>query len=64
MIYKCNINKKNKKEELINNMVKEQLTCLIDKELKTEFQIIAKKQDTTVTALITEFVTNYVNENK
>ena len=45
-------------------MVKEQLTCLIDKELKTEFQIIAKRQDTTVTAILTEFVTNYVNENK
>ena len=64
MINKCNINKKQEKMELINNMVKEQLTCLIDKDLKTEFQIIAKRQDTTVTALITEFVTNYVNENK
>ena len=45
-------------------MVKEQLTCLIDKELKTEFQIIAKRKDTTVTAILTEFVTKYVNENK
>lgn len=45
-------------------MVKEQLTCLIDKDLKTEFQIIAKKQDTTATALITAFVEKYVHENK
>ena len=54
---------KNKKGGFLD-MVKEQLTCLIDKDLKTEFQIIAKRQDTTVTALITEFVTKYVNENK
>ena len=45
-------------------MVKEQLTCLIDKDLKTEFQIIAKRQDTTVTNLITEFVQDYVGKNK
>lgn len=43
-------------------MVKEQLTCLIDKELKTEFQIIAKRQDKTVTNIITEFVQDYVNK--
>lgn len=43
-------------------MVKEQLTCLIDKDLKTEFQIIAKRQDTTVTQLINDFVQDYVNE--
>ena len=45
-------------------MVKEQMTCLIDKDLKTEFQIIAKRQDTTITDLIVEFVTEYVNKNK
>lgn len=45
-------------------MVKEQLTCLIDKDLKTEFQIIAKRQDTTVTNLIVEFVQDYVNKHK
>jgi hypothetical protein len=32
--------------------------------LKTEFQIIAKRQDTTVTQLITEFVQDYVEKNK
>ena len=45
-------------------MVKEQMTCLIDKDLKTEFQIIAKRQGTTITDLIVEFVTNYVEEHK
>lgn len=45
-------------------MTKEQLTCLIDKELKTEFQIIAKRQDKTVTEIITDFVNKYVNEYK
>lgn len=43
-------------------MVKEQLTCLIDKDLKKEFQIIAKKQDLTVTEIITEFVQDYVDK--
>ena len=45
-------------------MKKAQLTCLIDKDLKTEFQIIAKRQDTTATDLIVAFVEKYVNENK
>jgi len=36
----------------------------IDKELRTELNIIAKRQDTTVTAILTEFITNFVNENK
>jgi len=45
-------------------MVKEQLTCLIDKDLKTEFQIIAKRQDTTVTNIITDFVQDYVAKYK
>lgn len=40
------------------------LTIKIDKQLRTEFQIIAKKQDTTATALITDFICNYINENK
>lgn len=53
-----------KKNKGVINVVKEQMTCLIDKDLKTEFQIIAKRQDTTITDLIVEFVTKYVNENK
>ena len=59
--YNIRITKKNKG---VINVVKEQMTCLIDKDLKTEFQIIAKRQDTTITDLIVEFVTKYVNENK
>jgi len=40
------------------------LNIRIDKQLRTDFQIIAKKQDTTATAILTEFIENYVNENK
>lgn len=40
------------------------LTIRIDKELRREFQIIAKQQDTTATAILTDFIKNYVNENK
>ena len=36
----------------------------IDKELKTELQIIALKQNTNITQLLTEFIQDYVNENK
>lgn len=43
-------------------MVKEQLTCLMDKDLKTEFQIIAKRQDKTATEIINELVRDYVNQ--
>ena len=40
------------------------LTIRIDKQLRTELQIIAKRQDTTATAILTEFIERYVNENK
>ena len=40
------------------------LNIRIDKQLRTDFQIIAKKQDTTATAILTEFIEAYVNENK
>ena len=36
----------------------------IDKDLKTEFQIIALKQNTNITQVLTEFIQDYVNENK
>lgn len=36
----------------------------IDKELKTELQIIALKQNTNITQLLTELIQDYVNENK
>ena len=40
------------------------ISFLIDKELRTELNIIAKRQDTTVTAILTEFIERFVNENK
>ncbi len=36
----------------------------IDKELKTELQIIALKQNTTITQLLTDYIRKYVDENK
>ena len=32
----------------------------MDKELRTELNIIAKRQETTVTAILTDFITDYV----
>ena len=40
------------------------LTIRIDKQLRTDFQIYAKKHDTTVTALLIEHMENVLNENK
>jgi len=40
------------------------LTIRIDKQLRTDFQIATKKQDTTATAEIIKFIQSYVNENK
>ena len=36
----------------------------IDKELKTELQIIALRKHTNITQLLTELIQDYVNENK
>lgn len=36
----------------------------IDKDLKLELQIIALKQNTTITAIISQLIEDYVNENK
>ena len=35
----------------------------IDKELKTELQIIALKQNKTITSVLTDLINDYVNEN-
>jgi len=40
------------------------LTIRIDKQLRTDFQIYAKKHDTTATAILTEHIENLLNENK
>jgi len=45
-------------------MTKEQMTCLIDRDLKTEFQIIAKRQHKTATEILTDLVQKYVDEHQ
>jgi len=40
------------------------LTIRIDKQLRTDFQIYAKKHDTTVTAILTEYIESLLNENE
>ena len=40
------------------------LNIRLDKEIRTEFQIIAKKQHTTASAILREFIEDYVNKNK
>ena len=45
-------------------MTKDSLTFSIDKDLKLELQIIALKQNRSVTSIITELIEDYVNENK
>ena len=37
------------------------LNIRIDKQLRTDFQIYAKKHDTTVTAILTEYIESIVN---
>ena len=41
-----------------------QLTVLMDENLRTELNIIAKRQKTTVKAIINNLVEDFVNENK
>ena len=36
----------------------------IDKDLKTELQIIALKQNTNVTTILTDLIKDFVDENK
>ena len=40
------------------------LTIRIDKQLRTDLLIYAKKHDTTITALLTEHIEHLLNENK
>jgi antitoxin component of RelBE/YafQ-DinJ toxin-antitoxin module len=40
------------------------LNVRIDKQLRTDFQIVCKKQDTNASAVLREFIQQYVNENK
>ena len=40
------------------------LNIRIDKQLRTDIQIYAKKHDTTVTAILTEYIESLLDENK
>jgi predicted transcriptional regulator len=40
------------------------LNIRLDKQLRTDFQIICKKQDTTASAVLRKYIEQYVNENK
>jgi hypothetical protein len=40
------------------------LTFSIDKDLKIELKVIAVRKETTVTQLLNQIITDYVNENK
>ena len=45
-------------------MSTEKMVFEIDEELRTEINIIAKRQKTTVKAIMNQLVEDYVNENK
>jgi predicted HicB family RNase H-like nuclease len=45
-------------------MTKETLTFLIDKEIKIELKVLAVRQEKSLTQLLNEILTDYVNENK
>ena len=60
MFYTYNNNKKTSRETMDNSFIH----FKIDSELKKEFKIIALKQNKTITALLTEFIQDTVNENK
>ena len=40
------------------------LTFSIDKDLKIELKVIAVRKETTVTQLLNQIITDYVNESK
>ena len=44
--------------------MKETLTFQIDKELKIELKVLAVRQEKSLTRLLNEILTDYVNENK
>ncbi len=45
-------------------MTKETLTFSIEKELKIELKVLAVRQEKSLTQLLNEVLTDYVNENK
>lgn len=44
--------------------MKETLTFKIEKELKIELKVLAVRQEKSLTQLLNEIITDYVNENK
>jgi len=40
------------------------LNIRLDKQLRTEFQIACKKQDTNASTVLRDFIEQYVDENK
>lgn len=44
--------------------MKETLTFQIEKDLKIELKVLAVRQDKSLTNLLNEIITDYVNENK
>ena len=45
-------------------LMKETLTFQIEKELKIELKVLAVRQEKSLTKLLNEVLTDYVNENK
>ena len=45
-------------------MSKDTLTFSIDKDLKIELKVLAVRKETTLTKLLNEILTDYVNQNK
>lgn len=64
-MYDRYINNKNKSiKRRIIIMESSVIHFKIDKDLKTELQIIAVKKNTNITAILTDLIQDYVNENK
>jgi hypothetical protein len=45
-------------------MSQDTITFSIDKDLKIELKVLAVRKETTLTKLLNEILTDYVNENK
>ena len=60
MFYRYNSVKQKEKIKMENSYIH----FKIDKELKTELQILCLKQNTNITQLLTEYIQDFVNENK
>ena len=57
------LNMVNKKTEVIN-MEQVKISFYVEKSLRTKLNVIAAKNDTTVRAILTELIEQYINENE